>query len=153
MEDINLKAMQTLRTVFDLETGYSDHSEGITVPVAAVAMGASVIEKHLTLDRDLPGPDHTASLEPDELKSMVTAIRNVEQALGDGVKEPKQSEMANRSVARKSLVVAEAIKKGDVFSESNLTIKRPGTGRSPMEYWDLLGETSQSDYCVDEVIK
>lgn len=151
--DINLKAMQTMRAAFNLDVGYSDHSEGITVPIAAVALGACLIEKHLTLDKSLPGPDHAASLEPHELKAMVTAIRAIEQALGDGVKEPMPSETGNRDVARKSLVAASDIRKGDLFTEDNLTIKRPGIGRSPMEYWDLLGERSQADYRVDEVIR
>ncbi len=150
--DINLKAMQTMRAVFDLDVGYSDHSEGITVPIAAVALGACVIEKHLTLDKSLPGPDHKASLEPEELKDMVVAIREVEQALGDGVKEPRQSELSNRDVARKSLVAAVEIREGEPFTEDNLVIKRPGIGRSPMEYWDMLGEKSPSDYGADEVI-
>jgi N-acetylneuraminate synthase len=152
IEDSNLNAMQTMRAAFNLDVGYSDHSEGIVVPIAAVAMGASVIEKHLTLDNSLPGPDHAASLEPEELKAMVYAVRAVEQSFGDGVKEPKQSELGNRDIARKSLVAAGVIDKGDVFTEENLTVKRPGTGRSPMEYWSLLGEMSQSDYDVDEVI-
>lgn len=152
IEDINLKAMQTMRAAFNLEIGYSDHSEGITVPIAAAALGACLIEKHLTLDKNMSGPDHKASLEPEELKEMVMAIRSVERAMGDGTKGPMPSEIGNRSIARKSLVAANEIRQGDIFSEDNLTIKRPGIGRSPMEYWDLLGEKSQSDYRADEVI-
>lgn len=152
MEDINFKAMQTMRSTFGLKIGYSDHSEGITVPIAAAALGALVIEKHFTLDRALPGPDHKASLEPNELKEMVIAVRMVEQAMGNGLKDPMPSELGNRDVARKSLVAADDIKKGDIFTEENLAIKRPGTGRSPMEYWDILGATAQNDHSKDEVI-
>ncbi|MCP4275857.1 MAG: N-acetylneuraminate synthase [Gammaproteobacteria bacterium] len=152
LEDINLKAMQTMRTAFGLDIGYSDHSEGITVPIAAVALGACMIEKHLTLDKTLPGPDHRASLEPDELKAMVEGVRAVELALGNGEKVPMSSELGNRDVARKSLVAAAEIREGEIFTEDNLTIKRPGTGRSPMEFWDMLGEKSKADYRVDEVV-
>jgi len=151
-EEINLNAMSTMRDAFGLSTGYSDHSNGITVPIAASALGASLIEKHFTLDKTLSGPDHKASLDPDELKEMVAAIRLVEQVMGNGVKGPTPSELKNRNIVRKSLVAGSDIGKADLFSEDNLAIKRPGTGRSPMEYWDILEENSQKDYHVDEVI-
>ncbi len=152
LEDINLRAMQTMRSAFGLDIGYSDHSEGITVPIAAVALGACMIEKHLTLDKTMSGPDHMASLEPTELKAMVEGVRAVELALGDGRKVPMPSELGNRDIARKSLVAAAEIRKGEVFTEENLTIKRPGTGRSPMEFWDMLGEKSKANYRADEVV-
>ena len=151
-KEINLNAMLTMHQAFGLQTGYSDHSEGITVPIAASAMGATLIEKHFTLDKTLSGPDHKASLEPDELKQMVTAIRTVEQVMGNGVKGPMPSEIKNREVVRKSLVATEVIKEGDEFSEQNITIKRPGTGRSPMVYWDLIGTESNRIVQVDDQI-
>jgi N-acetylneuraminate synthase len=151
--DINLKAMQTMRSAFDLKVGYSDHSEGIAVPVAAIALGATLIEKHFTVDKTFPGPDHQASLEPSELIEMVVAIRSVEQAMGDGLKGPRPSELKNRSIARKSLVARTEIKKGDLFSEKNLTIKRPGIGVSPMDYWRMLSMEAQNDYNADEVVE
>ena len=151
-EDINLNAMHSMGNVFGLKTGYSDHSEGISVPIAAAAMNAVVIEKHFTLDKNFSGPDHRASLEPDELKTMVTAVRRVEQALGHGLKGPGPSEMKNRPVARKSLIAAVEIKQGEVFSENNITIKRPGSGTSPMLYWEIVGKKSSRDYYPDEVI-
>lgn len=150
--DINLKAMDTMAQAFPCAIGYSDHSEGIIVPVAAVARGACLLEKHFTLDRNLPGPDHLASLEPDELKAMVDGIRMVEQVLGDGIKGPRPSELKNIDIARKSLVVAEPIKKGERFSEQNLTVKRPGNGVSPMEYWEFIGTVAEKDYEMDEVV-
>lgn len=150
--DINLKAMDTMAQAFPCAVGYSDHSEGITVPVAAVARGACLVEKHFTLDRNLPGPDHLASLEPDELKAMVTGIRMVEQVLGDGIKGPRSSEMKNIVVARKSLVVAKPIKKGERFSEQNLAVKRPGNGISPMHYWDVIGTVAEKDYEIDQLV-
>ena len=151
--EININAIQTMRSAFGLQTGYSDHSEGITIPIAAVAMGAAVIEKHFTLDRTLPGPDHKASLEPGELKAMVKSIRNVELSMGDGIKKPVKSELKNMSIARKSLVATKDIKKGEKYTEDNITIKRPGTGISPMEYWDIVGKVIQQDFYEDEVIK
>ncbi len=151
-EDINLKAMQNLYKLFGLKVGYSDHSEGIFVSTLAAALGATIIEKHFTLDKSLPGPDHAASLNPIELKDMVNSIRKVKLILGDGVKVPKPSELANRDVARKSIIAASEIVKGDIFTKKNISIKRPGTGLSPMEYWDLLGKKSQQDFSVDEVI-
>lgn len=150
--DINLSAMRTLHHAFGLKVGYSDHSEGISIAVAATALGARVIEKHLTVDKILPGPDHRTSLEPDEFGQMVDSIRTVEKAMGDGLKVPKPSETANRNIARKSLVAGNNIRKGDAFSEKNLAIKRPGTGRSPMDYWDLLGTESPRNYFPDEII-
>jgi N,N'-diacetyllegionaminate synthase len=152
-EDVNLRAMVSLRSAFGVEVGYSDHTAGIEVPIAAVALGASVIEKHFTLDRSLPGPDHQASLEPAELAAMVRAIRHVEQALGDGIKRPMPSEMKNRPIARKSIVAARAIGAGEVFSESNLTTKRPGTGVSPMRWDELMGRRATRDYQPDELIE
>jgi len=150
--DINLNAMCTLRDTFKIRVGYSDHSKGITVPIAAAAMGATLIEKHFTLDKSLPGPDHKASLNPEELIQMVKAIRVVEKVMGDGKKEPMSSEIDNRGVIRKSLVAACDITKGDFFTKDNIAIKRPGTGKNPMGYWDLLGSKSLQDYKQDEII-
>lgn len=151
-EDINLQAMDTLRQAFSLKVGYSDHSQGIVVPIAAAARGAAVIEKHFTLDRDLPGPDHKASLEPDELKAMVKAIRQVETALGSPTKFTTRSELKNLPLVRKSLVARKDIRRGEVFTEDNLGIKRPGSGISPIHYWDHLGRTSERGYQTDEEI-
>lgn len=150
---VNLKAMQTLSTAFGVHVGFSDHTVGITVPIAAVALGATVIEKHFTLDRNLPGPDHKASLEPDQLKAMVTAIRQVELSLGSGRKFPASCELGNLEVARKSLVAAGPIKLGELFTEQNLTIKRPAGGISPIRYWDQLGTAAKRDFAADEVIE
>jgi N-acetylneuraminate synthase len=135
-----------------LPVGYSDHTEGIHIAIAAVARGACLIEKHLTLDRSLPGPDHKASLEPSELRAMVAAIRDVEAALGDGTKRPSSTELMNRAVVRKSLVAARAIVAGELFSEENLMCKRPGTGVSPTEFWNRLGTPAARSYAVDELI-
>ena len=151
-EDVNLRVMGTMHSAFGLPVGLSDHTPGIAVPIAAVALGAAIIEKHFTLDRNLPGPDQKASLNPDELKSMVTSIRNIEVALGDGHKVPAASEMKNRNIARKSLFAAIPISKGEIFSASNLTMKRPGNGVTPMKYWELIGEKSKKDYDADEII-
>lgn len=153
MCDVNLTAMNTLRDEFDLQVGYSDHTLGIEVPIAAVAMGASVIEKHFTLDKSMEGPDHKASLSPTELKDMVCAIRNIEKALGGGKKAPSISETKNINIVRKSIVARTDIKKGDVFTESNLTTKRPGIGISPMKWNDVLGKIATRDYCVDDLIE
>lgn len=153
MADVNLRAMLAIRDAFGVAVGYSDHTPGIEVSVAAVALGATVIEKHFTLDRRLPGPDHKASLEPVELKALVNAIRNIEQAMGDGIKRPTRSEEANRPVARKSLVAARAIRAGEVFSESNLAVKRPGTGLSPMRWDEILGRKAPRDFKADELIE
>ena len=153
MGDVNLRAMLTIRDAFSVSVGYSDHTLGIEVPIAAVALGARIIEKHFTLNRKLPGPDHKASLEPDELKNMVAAIRNIEQALGDGLKRPSASEAKNISVARKSLVAARAIRAGEVFTEFNLIAKRPGTGISPMRWDEVLGRKAPRDFAVDELIE
>ena len=150
--EVNLRAMTTLRLAFGLPVGYSDHTEGIAIPIAAVALGATTIEKHFTLDRNLPGPDHKASLEPTELAAMVTAIRQVEKALGNGIKIPSESELKNKPIARKSLVASRTIKAGETFSEENLTAKRPGHGVSPMDYWDYLGKAATRDYGEDETI-
>jgi len=152
MEDINLKAIETLAIAFNLPAGYSDHSAGITIPVAAVARGACLIEKHFTLDNNMEGPDHKASLEPSELTAMIKAIRNVELALGDGVKGPRPSEIKNKTVARKSLVALKAIKTGEIYSAENLTIKRPGNGSSPYLYWDLIGKEALQDHVEGEVV-
>ncbi|MGX1324308.1 N-acetylneuraminate synthase [Bradyrhizobium sp. USDA 377] len=137
--DVNLAAMATMRSAFQLPVGYSDHTDGFEISVAAVALGATIIEKHLTLDRNAPGPDHAASLEPDDFKRMVSAIRNVEAALGDGVKTPKESEVRNVPVARKSIVAARALKAGEIIGPADITAKRPGAGRPPIEYWSLIG--------------
>lgn len=152
MTDVNLRAMQTLHNTFGVAVGYSDHTLGIEVATAAVALGAAVIEKHFTLDRNLSGPDHKASLEPHELKAMVTAIRNIEKALGNGMKRPSQSEIKNREIARKSLVAACAIRAGEVFNEKNLAVKRPGTGVSPMRWDEVLGCKASRDFMPDELI-
>ena len=151
-EDVNLKAMNELREEFGVEVGYSDHSKGIEVPIAAVALGASVIEKHFTLDRNMEGPDHKASLEPNELKAMVKAIRHVEQAIGDGHKKVSESERKNIAIARKSIVAACPIKKGERLTEQNLTVKRPGTGLSPMRWEEVIGTFATKDYEEDELI-
>ena len=153
IEDVNLQAMLAIRDAFGVSVGYSDHTLGIEVPIAAVALGATVIEKHFTLDRTLPGPDHRASLEPDELKAMVQAIRNVEKALGDGIKRPSLSEAKNKSIVRKSLVAATAIRTGGCFTEANLAVKRPGTGISPMRWDEVLGRTAIRDFVPDELIE
>lgn len=151
-EEVNLKVIETLRRAFCLPVGYSDHTEGIAVPIAAVALGATVIEKHFTLDRSLPGPDHRASLEPEELEEMVCAVRQTEEALGHSKKCPTPRELANRDVARKSLVAAKAIEKGALLSTGNITAKRPGNGLSPMVFWDLQGHLSPSDYVEGELL-
>ncbi|MDL2346108.1 N-acetylneuraminate synthase [Campylobacter hyointestinalis] len=150
--DVNLKAMLTIRGAFGVKVGYSDHTPGIEVSIAAVALGATVIEKHFTLDKTMPGPDHKASLEPSELQSMVKAIRNIEIALGDGIKKASSSESKNKPIARKSIVAKCDIKKGDLFSESNLTIKRPGSGISPMRWDEVIGLRATRDYKEDELI-
>jgi len=151
-ESVNLRAMDTLKSAFNLPTGYSDHTQGISVPIAAVARGAVIIEKHFTLDRSLPGPDHKASLESAELKKMVTAIREVERALGNNVKIPTQKELETKAIARKSLIAAQLIKKGDMFTENNVNSQRPGNGISPMNYWDYLGRTALQEYKTGELI-
>lgn len=152
-EDVNLKAMNSIKERFNCKVGYSDHTKGIEVPIAAVAMGAKVIEKHFTLDRNMEGPDHRASLEPDELKKMVDSIRNIEKALGDGIKEPSKSEIKNIEIARKSIVALKNIKKGDVFTEENITTKRPGSGISPMKWYEVLGKKATKDFYEDELIE
>lgn len=151
-EDVNLSAMITLKETFGGEVGYSDHTPGIEIPIAAVAMGATIIEKHFTLDRNMEGPDHKASLEPNELKAMIDAIRHIAVSLGSGVKQASESEIANIDVVRKSIVAARTIKKGDIFSNENLTTKRPGTGISPMEWNNLLGQPAIKDFEEDELI-
>jgi N,N'-diacetyllegionaminate synthase len=153
MEDVNLSAMRHIKSAFGVEVGYSDHTLGIEVPIAAVAMGAVVIEKHFTTDRSLPGPDHMASLVPHELKDMVHSIRNIEMALGDGIKRPSPSEVKNQPIARKSIVASRAIKAGDLFTERNITSKRPGTGISPMLWDHVVGRIAARDYSVDELIE
>ncbi|MBI5261266.1 MAG: N-acetylneuraminate synthase [Bradyrhizobium sp.] len=150
---INLRAMATLRDAFGLPVGFSDHSRGIHISAAAVALGAAVVEKHMTLDRNLPGPDHRASIEPDEMAAMVSAIRDIEASLGDGRKIPAPEELPNRAVARRSLVAIRPIRSGERFSEENLGVKRPGTGIPPIEYWMYLGKTASRDYAVDEALE
>lgn len=152
-EDVNLRAMQTLRDEFGLKAGYSDHTMGIAVPIAAAAMGAAIIEKHFTLDRNMEGPDHKASLEPDELSAMVRCIRNVEQALGDGIKTVSASEQKNLSIARKSITARCAISKGELLTEQNITTKRPGNGISPMRWFEVLGTPASRNYEKDELIE
>ncbi len=151
--DVNLKAMATIRERFGLEVGYSDHSLGIEVPIAAVAMGATIIEKHFTLDKQMEGPDHVASLEPEELAAMVTAIRNLELAFGTGDKRPSESETKNMVIARKSIIAKCDIKKGEIFSEDNLTVKRPGNGINPMKWYEVLGQEAGRDFVEDELIE
>lgn len=153
MQDVNLKAMLQLRDEFGIKVGYSDHTKGIEVPIAAVALGAEVIEKHFTLDRTLPGPDHKASLEPNELKAMVDAIRNIEQALGDGHKHVSASEEKNMAIARKSIVAAKDIKRGELLTEENLTTKRPGSGISPMRWEEVIGTKAVRDFAENELIE
>lgn len=153
MCDVNLRAMDDLRRSLGVEVGYSDHTKGIEVPIAAVALGATVIEKHFTLDKTMEGPDHKASLEPDELKAMVDAIRNIEQALGDGHKHVSPSERKNMDIARKSIVAARDIRKGEVLTEENITTKRPGNGISPMRWDSVIGTTAIRDFGYDELIE
>lgn len=152
MADINLKAMDTLATAFNLPAGYSDHSAGITIPVAAVARNAVLIEKHFTLDKNMTGPDHKASLNPQELTQMVAAIRDVELALGDGVKGPRPSEIKNKQIARKSIVASRDIMQGELMTADTLAVKRPGSGLSPYCYWDLLGQAAKRVYKEGELI-
>ena len=154
MEDVNLKAMLHIQRELGVPIGYSDHTLGIEVPIAAVALGATVIEKHFTLDKTLPGPDHKASLEPDELKAMVSAIRNIEKAIGgSGIKEVSASEAKNKPIARKSIVANKSIKKGDFFTEENITVKRPGIGISPMQWDEVIGKTAKKDFEEDDLIE
>ena len=153
MIDINLNAMQTMQKVFDVSVGYSDQSQGIEVAIAAVALGASVIEKHFTIDKNLPGPDHKASLEPAELRSMIVGIRNIEEARGNGIKRVMPSEISNLLVVRKSIVAKSSIKTGEIFSYENLTTKRPGTGVSPLKLDEIIGTKSKRDYLADELIE
>ena len=153
MQDVNLKAMLTIKRDFGTKVGYSDHTQGIEVPIAAVALGAQVIEKHFTLDRNMQGPDHKASLEPQELKMMVKAIRNIEQALGTGIKQVSDSEKANIAVARKSIVAKTFIKRGETLTDDNLTVKRPGTGISPMRWEEVVGTKATKNYQTDEMIQ
>lgn len=153
MKDVNLKAMVEIGRIFGVKVGYSDHTEGTEVPIAAVALGATVIEKHFTLDRTMEGPDHKASLEPEELRIMVKSIRNIEQALGDGHKTISESERKNMAVARKSIVAARPIRKGDLLTEQNLTIKRPGNGISPMRWVEVIGTRATRDYQEEELIE
>jgi len=153
LEEVNLRAIKVMQNHFDMNIGYSDHTEGILAPVTAVSLGAVVLEKHFTLDQNLSGPDHKASLEPEELAEMVKSIRLVERLLGSEEKKAMPSELKNIEVARKSIVAAKKIKKGELFSEDNLTTKRPSTGRSPMDYWKLINTKASKDYDIDEGIK
>jgi N,N'-diacetyllegionaminate synthase len=152
MEDVNLNAMHTIQREFDITVGYSDHTLGIEVDIAAVTMGASIIEKHFTLDKSMKGPDHRASLEPKELKAMVVAIKNTEKALGDGLKISSRSEKSNMINARKSIVANQTIKKGDILTEENIVVKRPGSGISPMNWDEVIGSIAEKDYLIDEII-
>lgn len=151
--DVNLKAMDTLRQKFKVSVGYSDHTIGIEIPIAAVVMGATIIEKHFTLDRNMEGPDHQASLEPHELKSMVSAIRNVELAMGSSDKKPAESEKKNMTIARKSIIACHNIKEGELFTENNITVKRPGNGISPMQWFEVIGKKAVRDFEEDELIE
>ncbi|MCF8296140.1 MAG: N-acetylneuraminate synthase [Melioribacteraceae bacterium] len=152
-EDVNLKAMLTIKNAFNVKVGYSDHTNGIEVPIAAVALGAEVIEKHFTLDKNMEGPDHKASLEPSELKQMVTAIRNIEKALGNYIKKPSLSELKNKPIARKSLIALNDIKQGEIFTEKNVGIKRPGNGISPMRWNEVIGKTARREFGLDDLIE
>lgn len=153
MADVNLRAMVNMKQALGVEVGYSDHTPGIEIPIAAVALGARIIEKHFTLDRNLPGPDHKASLEPNELKAMIDGIRNIELALGDGIKRPSASELKNKPIARKSIVAAREIKAGELLTEDNLAVKRPGTGISPMQWDMVIGRTATRNFGIDELIE
>ena len=152
-EDVNLKAMLTLKEAFKVNVGYSDHTPGIEVPIAAVALGAVVVEKHFTLDKNMEGPDHKASLEPEELNEMVKAIRNIEKALGDGIKQPSPSERKNMPIARKSIIAKQIISKGEILNEKNITTKRPGTGISPMRWNEIIGRQAIRDFKPDDLIE
>ena len=152
-EEVNLRCIRTMKKAFDLPVGYSDHTQGISVALAAVAYGAQIIEKHFTLDKNLPGPDHKASLEPSELKQLVEEVRKVEKALGDGVKKPSPAEEVNLPIVRKSLVAWRKIKKGETFTTENLTAKRPATGISPFHYYEMLGKVATRDYEEDDMIQ
>lgn len=153
MEDVNLRAMLTLKEKFGVRVGYSDHTKGIEVPIAAAAMGAEIIEKHFTLDHNMEGPDHKASLEPDELKAMVEGIRNIEKALGNGIKTASSSEKKNIDIARKSIVARRRIAKGEILTEENLAVKRPGNGISPMKWYEITGTAAVRDFDEDEMIE
>jgi len=153
MEDVNLLAMQTINKTFNTKVGYSDHTTGVEVSIAAVALGATVIEKHITIDKSMNGPDHKSSLNPREFKEMVMAIRNIEVALGDGVKRASLSELKNKNIARKSIVAANDIKRGEIFSERNITVKRPGCGVNPMKWYSVIGEVAKRDFKEDEAIE
>ena len=153
IEDVNLLAMLTIREAFKVNIGYSDHTLGIEIPIAAVALGASVVEKHFTLDKNMEGPDHKASLEPDELEAMVRAIRNVEKAFGSGIKRPTSCEYDMRNIVRKSLIAKRNIRKDDIFTAENITAKRPGTGINPMEWDKIIGKKAIRDFKEDELIE
>lgn len=153
MEDVNLRAIETMKKELNLQVGYSDHTAGIEVAIAAVTMGATVIEKHFTTDKNLDGPDHKASIEPKEFKKMVDSIRNIEKALGNGIKMPSKSELKNINIVRKSIVAKNKILKGEIFSEINLTVKRPAEGISPMDWYKVLGEIAKKDFLPDERIE
>lgn len=152
MRDVNLRAMQSMSESLGVDVGYSDHTQGIEVPIAAVAMGAVVIEKHLTLDRKMSGPDHRASLQPEEFAAMVSAIRNIELAMGDGIKRVSQSEAKNKNIVRKSIVASRPIRAGERFTQENLAVKRPGTGISPMRWDEVVGQVARRDFSTDEII-
>lgn len=152
-DHVNLMAINTLKNKFKKEVGYSDHSQGIEVPIAAVSIGATVIEKHFTLDKNMKGPDHKASLDPIELQNMVRSIRNIEKAMGNGKKVPSESELENRVIARKSIVASRTIKKGEMLTDDNITVKRPGSGISPMNWYYVLGKTAKRDFIEDEQIE
>ena len=152
MEDVNLRAILTIQNKFDVAVGYSDHTLGIEVDIAAVAMGATIIEKHFTLDKTMDGPDHKSSISPEELKAMVSSIRNIEKALGSSIKKPSKSEKPNITMARKSIVASKSIKKGELFTEKNITTKRPGTGISPMEWDSIIDKVAKRDYQIDDLL-
>ena len=151
-DNVNMNAMVTLKNIFGLEIGYSDHTTGIEIPIMATTMGAKIIEKHFTLDKNMEGPDHKASIEPYELKAMVNAVRNVEKAFGNGIKEPQEVEKKNIEIARKSIIAKCDIKKGEILTEDNITTKRPGSGISPMEWDNIIGSVAVKDYKEDELL-
>ena len=152
-EDVNLSAMETMRREFNLEVGYSDHTKGIEVPIAAVALGATIVEKHFTLNRNMEGPDHKASIEPSELRQMVSSIRNIEKTIGNGIKKVSESEKKNQDIARKSIIAKTDITKGSIFTTDNITTKRPGNGINPMKWYDVLGKVAKHDYKQDYLIE
>ena len=152
LEEVNLLAMKTMQSTFKLKSGYSDHTDSITIPIAAAALGAKILEKHFTLDKKMEGPDHKASLDPNELKAMVTQIRQIEIALGNGIKYPQPSEIKNKEIARKSIILKQPLNAGSIITKEHITIKRPGTGMSPYQFWSVIGTVSRHDYSIEDLL-